>query len=53
MVQMYTELLAVIEVWPEEGGRGAVRATLVELRDGVAQGECPLGPAACGGADAG
>ena len=28
-VQTYTETLAVIEAWPEEGGGGAVRATLL------------------------
>ena len=29
MVQTYTETLAVIKAWPEEGGGGAVRATLL------------------------
>ena len=28
-MHMYMETLAVIEVWPEEGGGGAVRATLL------------------------
>ena len=28
-VQTYTETLVVIEAWPEEGGGGAVRATLL------------------------
>ena len=42
-MQMSMEMLVVIKVQPEEGGGGAVHATLVELHNSVAQGVSHLG----------